>query len=249
MWGLIFTVTAPIAWIVGNLFRKFASPTFFFAGSMGEIAVKRLGFMFGPQALCLAVLALVTSLPFDKSDIKSSLSNNNRPAKIATDMPSTPNVPSSANAVSNQWSNSTPSTEYKSQTPAGANSPPSIGAGIGQPNPSAEDEFKRHFLSLCPGGVALNCLPKSSGPVVFGDPAAAERAAEQDIARGISTSQGASDAMEDGATGFGARLCGIVMSNDSSALGKHVAAVRLFNPRPSDGRASDICTKYATQYL
>jgi hypothetical protein len=38
-------------------------------------------------------------------------------------------------------------------------------------------------------------------------------------------------------------------SNDSSPLGKHLAAVRLNNPRPTDGQASGPCMTEAAAFL
>jgi hypothetical protein len=101
----------------------------------------------------------------------------------------------------------------------------------------------------CSGENALACLPKSSGPVTFADRAAANLAAAENIRQGMSTSEGEADAIRQGASGKLARLCGIVRSNDSSPLGKHLAAVRLNNPHPTDGQANAACMTLAASFL
>ena len=54
--------------------------------------------------------------------------------------------------------------------------------------------------------------------------------------------------MRDGAS-KACRLCGIVASNDSSPLGKHLAAVRLNNPQSTDGQSTAACLKMAGSFL
>lgn len=101
----------------------------------------------------------------------------------------------------------------------------------------------------CPEAQALSCLPSSSGPVTFADPAAANAAAAINVRNGLSTSRAEADAVRDGATGRAARLCGIVGSSDSSPLGMHDAAVRLNSLAPADGRPTPDCLKTATAFL
>jgi hypothetical protein len=96
---------------------------------------------------------------------------------------------------------------------------------------------------------ALTCLPRSSAAVVFRNDAAANSAAAQNVKDGLSTTDAQSAAEKLGASGKASRLCGIVLSDDSSPLGKHLAAVRLTNPQAGDGQASDACMKTADAFL
>ncbi|MDB5479637.1 MAG: hypothetical protein JWO83_690, partial [Caulobacteraceae bacterium] len=120
------------------------------------------------------------------------------------------------------------------------------------PPPSADNAARPGPVGSagrCGEATALTCLPRSSAPVVFADPGAANRAASQDIRDGLSTTQAQADAIRDGASGKASRLCGILGSNDSSALGKHLAALRLNNPQPNDGQPTAACMKLAGNFL
>ena len=96
---------------------------------------------------------------------------------------------------------------------------------------------------------ALTCLPRSSAPVVFRNEAAANSAAARNVKDGLSTTDAQAAAEKAGASGKASRLCGIVQSDDSSALGKHLAAVRLLSPQPGDGQASGACIDMARAFL
>ena len=85
--------------------------------------------------------------------------------------------------------------------------------------------------------------------MVFVDEAAANRAAALNIQEGLSTTQAQAGATRQGASGKASRLCGIVGSNDSSPLGKHLAAIRLNNPQPADGQATPDCLKLARSFF
>jgi len=85
--------------------------------------------------------------------------------------------------------------------------------------------------------------------VVFVDEAAANRAASQNIQDSLSTTQAQAEAIREGASGKASRLCGIVGSNDSSPLGKHLAAIRLNNPQPADGQSTPACLKLAQSFF
>ena len=102
--------------------------------------------------------------------------------------------------------------------------------------------------SGCAPASGLACLPASSRPVVFADAAKANAAAWRDYQKGLSTTAGASAATGEGANGKAARLCGVVASSDSSALGKHLAAVAL-NARTANGSATSDCLTAASAYL
>jgi hypothetical protein len=101
----------------------------------------------------------------------------------------------------------------------------------------------------CGPGSALACLPRSSAPVTFRDPAAANTAAIQNVADALSTTAAAAQAAAQGASGRAARLCGIVASNDSSPLGKHMAAERLTTPGSVGGQATTACLAMARAFL
>jgi hypothetical protein len=96
---------------------------------------------------------------------------------------------------------------------------------------------------------ALSCLPRSSAPVVFRNEAAANAAAARNVKDGLSTTDAQAAAEKLGASGKASRLCGIVQSDDSSPLGKHLAAVRLIDPQAGDGQATDACIKVARAFL
>lgn len=101
----------------------------------------------------------------------------------------------------------------------------------------------------CAASSPLDCLPRSSGPVVFRDPAAAGAQAARNLGDGLSTTQAENLASREGASGRAARLCGIVASNNSSPLGKHLAAVRLTTPGSVTGQASAACLQMAQAFL
>ena len=96
---------------------------------------------------------------------------------------------------------------------------------------------------------ALTCLPRSSAPVVFRNEAAANAAAARNVKDGLSTTDAQAAAEKIGASGKASRLCGIVRSDDSSPLGKHLAAVRLINPQAGDGHATAACVDMARAFL
>jgi hypothetical protein len=85
--------------------------------------------------------------------------------------------------------------------------------------------------------------------VVFADQAAANRAAAQNMRDRLSTSEAQAAAIRQGASGKASRLCGILGSDDSSPLGKHLAAVRLSNPASGEGEATPDCLKLAQSFL
>jgi hypothetical protein len=95
----------------------------------------------------------------------------------------------------------------------------------------------------------LDCLPRSSRPVNFHDPGAAGDMAALNLRNGLSTTEAAALAARQGATGDAARLCGIIASNDSSPLGKHMAALRLTTPGSADGQPSAACLKMVPAFL
>jgi hypothetical protein len=127
-------------------------------------------------------------------------------------------------------------------TPAMIPAPAPTGAAVVRSGPTAS-------FGRCQEATALPCLPKSSGDVVFDKSAAANLAAAENIRDGLSTSQAEANAIKEGASGKSARLCGIVRSNDSSPLGKHLAAIRLNNPHHTDGQASGACMTFANNFL
>ncbi len=96
---------------------------------------------------------------------------------------------------------------------------------------------------------ALTCLPRSSAPVVFRNEAAANAAAARNVKDGLSTTDAQAAAEKLGASGKASRLCGIVQSDDSSPLGKHLAAVRLIELQVGDGHATDACVDMAHAFL
>jgi hypothetical protein len=96
---------------------------------------------------------------------------------------------------------------------------------------------------------ALTCLPRSSAAVVFKDAVAANAAAAQNVKDGLSTTDAQAAAEKLGASGKASRECGIVQSDDSSPLGKHLAAVRLADPQPGDGQATSACMRMANDFL
>jgi hypothetical protein len=101
----------------------------------------------------------------------------------------------------------------------------------------------------CVASSPLDCLPRSSGLVNFRDPAAATVAAARNLRDALSTTEAAALAARDGASGQATRLCGIVASNDSSPLGKHMAALRLTTPGSADGQPSAPCLSMAQSFL
>jgi hypothetical protein len=102
--------------------------------------------------------------------------------------------------------------------------------------------------AACSATTGLACLPLSSRPVVFADAEAANLAAYDNIRSAVSTSEGAAQAMAAGASGNAARLCGILTSNDSSPLGKHLAALRLLANNPAEGQATPNCMSLASDF-
>lgn len=100
----------------------------------------------------------------------------------------------------------------------------------------------------CGPANGLACLPPSSGPVNFRYPAAANEAAARNATDHLSTTEAQFEAQKEGATGKASRLCGIVASYDSSALGKHLAAVALKNGT-AQGQATDACLRMAQNFL
>ncbi len=152
--------------------------------------------------------------------------------QISQTKPTKPNSPTPSPAQSGS----------AGQGASGGSTMPQTGGAIILPEPSVNS-------AGCPQATALSCLPKSSGAVTFANPTAANLAAEGNIKSGLSTSQAQAEAMNQGASGKAARLCGIVASNDSSPLGKHLAAVRLNNPLPTDGHASGACRALADNFL
>jgi hypothetical protein len=95
----------------------------------------------------------------------------------------------------------------------------------------------------------LDCLPRSSRTVKFQDPGAAGDMAALNLRNRLSTTEAAALAARQGATGDAARLCGIIASDDSSPLGKHMAALRLTTPGSADGQPSSPCLQMARAFL
>lgn len=150
-------------------------------------------------------------------------------------------------APSSPAADSAASPAASTPTPSG---PAASGQGAGAaPAPPPATVATAPAAAACSQAEALACLPRSSGPVAFADPAAATRAAAQNIRDGLSTSQGEADAIRQGASGKAARLCGILASNDSSPLGKHLAAARLKDALAADGQASGACLTLAKSFL
>ena len=128
--------------------------------------------------------------------------------------------------------------------------PPAITtSGPPAPNASSSGPEAGPRAAACPEARALDCLPPSSRPVSFADPAAANAGAAANLRKGLSTSVAEARAVAAGATGKAARLCGIVASDDSSPLGLHNAAERLNSLGPADGQATSACLKAATGFL
>jgi hypothetical protein len=109
---------------------------------------------------------------------------------------------------------------------------PVAGAPAGAPPATPNSTRSTALGTGCGPATALDCLPTSSAPVSFLNPAA-----------------GQAQAISQGASGTAARLCGIVASNDSSPLGKHSAAVRLTTPGAIDGQATPACLAMAQSFL
>lgn len=51
--GLLYIFIAPLCWAVGDVFRKFAYPDIYFARDSGELALKKLFWICGPQLICV----------------------------------------------------------------------------------------------------------------------------------------------------------------------------------------------------
>ncbi len=147
-----------------------------------------------------------------------------------------------ANTATNAVSTPTASAPLASQA-AGSALPVTATAGSAPSPPTSTRSIG------CPETEALACLPRSSGPVTFENPASANLAAAANLRDALSTTQAQENAVREGASGKASRLCGIVGSNDSSPLGKHNAAVRLNNLAPGDGQATDACMKFASNFL
>ena len=55
--AVVFLVIAPLLWFLGDIFRRFAMPDFYFASGAVDLARKRLFWMVGPQSIAVLVLA------------------------------------------------------------------------------------------------------------------------------------------------------------------------------------------------
>ncbi|MBM3385290.1 MAG: hypothetical protein FJY40_09165 [Betaproteobacteria bacterium] len=53
--GVAFVFVAPVAWVIGDAFRKFAHPDLIFAKGAMDLAGKRFFWMFGPQLIACAI--------------------------------------------------------------------------------------------------------------------------------------------------------------------------------------------------
>jgi hypothetical protein len=104
-------------------------------------------------------------------------------------------------------------------------------------------------MDICNSGSPLACLPPSSHPVRFRNEGEANAAAARNINDRLSTTAGQAQAVGAGASGRAARLCGIIASNDSSPLGKQLAAQQLTTYGAVDGRASAACLVLARAFL
>jgi hypothetical protein len=149
------------------------------------------------------------------------------PASAAASQSQSPQPPGVASGLA-----SSPAVSQPSHGPAPVAPPPAASLGVS-----------------CAASSALDCLPRSSAPVVFRDPAAAGLTAARNLRDNLSTTEAAALAAREGASGHAARLCGIVASDDSSALGKHTAALRLTTPGSVDGQASAPCLAMAQSFL
>jgi hypothetical protein len=54
--AVVFFILGPVAWRIGNAFRKFARPDMFFARGALDIAQKKLFWMVGPQIVAMGAL-------------------------------------------------------------------------------------------------------------------------------------------------------------------------------------------------
>jgi hypothetical protein len=142
-------------------------------------------------------------------------------------------APSSASPTASA-SQSGPAAPQSSPQPA-----PAVAQAKPAPAPVAADCVR----------APLDCLPRSTRPANFRDPGAAGDMAALNIRNGLSTTEAAADAARQGATGDAARLCGIIASNDSSALGKHMAALRLTTPGSASGQPNAPCLQMAQAFL
>ena len=137
---------------------------------------------------------------------------------------------------------------------SGRSSAPASSPGtLGPSTPSAEPAVRRSDTppaargAACAPKTGLACLPASSRGVMFVDIASAHAAAWSDYQRALSTTGATALATNGGASGKSARLCGIVASDDSSPLGKHLAAVALLG-NTADGASTPDCLKAAAAY-
>ncbi len=178
------------------------------------------------QALLFAVGAGFLLASFQVGASKSTAPSPPAPAQASAQAPAQAAAPAPVQPP--------PSANPSASQPIVASPPPSAAAGSG---------------AACGEATALSCLPMSSGPVTFVDEAAANRAAARNIQDGLSTTQAQAEAVRDGAGGKASRLCGIVGSNDSSPLGKHLAAIRLNNPQPADGASTPACLELSRSFL
>lgn len=126
--------------------------------------------------------------------------------------------------------------------------PPSGAPPVAPPADIARPKAAESNAAGCGAPSGLSCLPASSRAVVFADADRAGAAAWRDYQRGRSTTAATAAAADAGATGRSARLCGIVGSSDSSALGKHLAAVSLV-AHTASGSATPDCLAAASAYL
>jgi hypothetical protein len=53
--GVAIFFLAPIGWAIGDAFRKFANPDFYFAKGAMDLAGKRFFWMFGPQLIGVGI--------------------------------------------------------------------------------------------------------------------------------------------------------------------------------------------------
>ena len=119
----------------------------------------------------------------------------------------------------------------------------SIGEVANAPSQASADDSNTCVVQ------ALTCLPESSGPVVFRDPAAANAAAARNVKDNLPETAARAAAQAQGASGKAAELCGVVASDETSPLAKHEAAMRLIHSLPGDGKATDACMTMASAFL
>ena len=69
--GVAFLVIAPLAWAIGDAFRKYAQPSFYFAKGAVDLAKKRFFWTYGPQLIGVAAgFGILFWLAFIVADVR-----------------------------------------------------------------------------------------------------------------------------------------------------------------------------------